>query len=337
MHAFVTGGSGYVGRNLVRALVQRGDSVRALVRSAGSARVVTELGAAPAMGELDDAAAMQRGMAGCDTVFHAAAEVGEWGPRERFWRVNVTGTANALAAARAAGVKTFVHVGTEAALCDGASLVDLDETRPLPERPLPRYPQTKNEAEKLVRAANSADMRTVVVRPRFIWGNDDTSVLALLAGAVKAGRFMWIDGGRYPTSTTHVDNVCEGLLLAAEKGRGGEAYFVTDGAPVELREFVTRLLATRGVDPGGKSVPRGVALLFARVAEWIWDAFGIASPPPAQRVAVHLFGEPVTVNDAKARRELGYRGLTSREQGLARLVPTGPQAVGQAAGEPGRA
>jgi nucleoside-diphosphate-sugar epimerase len=241
------------------------------------------------------------------------------GARASYWRINVDGTANALKAAGAAGVKAFVHVGTEAALCDGSPLVDVDESRPLPEHPLPRYPQTKNEAEKRVRAANSPRLRTVVVRPRFIWGNDDTSVLSLLAAAVTAGRFMWIDGGRYPTSTTHVDNVCEGLLLAAEKGRGGEAYFVTDGPPVELREFVTQLLATRGVQPGDKSVPRGIALFFARVIEWIWDRLGLKSTPPAQRVAIHLFGEPVTVNDAKARRELGYAGRVSREQGLARL------------------
>ena len=319
MRAFVTGGSGYVGRNLIRALRARGDEVRALTRSPGSARVVTGLGAEPVMGDLDDTAAMRRGMAGCETVFHAAAEVSEWGPREAYWKGNVEGTCNALAAARAARVRTFVHVGTEAALCDGTPLLDVDETRPLPARPLPRYPQTKNEAEKRVRAANTPDFRTVVVRPRFIWGNDDTSVLAALVAAVKAGRFMWMDGGRYPTSTTHVDNVCEGLLLAAEKGRGGEAYFVTDGAPVELRAFVTQLLATQGVDAGGRSLPKGVVLLLARASEWIWETFGLKGDPPATRMAVHLFGEPVTVNDAKARRELGYRGLVTREQGLATL------------------
>lgn len=319
MRAFVTGGSGYVGRNLIRMLRARGDAVRALVRSSGSARVVTELGADAVMGDLDDVAAMQKGMAGCDTVFHAAAEVSEWGPREAYWKGNVEGTGNALAAARAAGVKTFVHVGTEAALCDGTPLCDVDETRPLPAHPLPRYPHTKNEAEKLVRAAHVPDFRTVVVRPRFIWGNDDTSVLAALAAAVKAGRFMWMDGGRYPTSTTHVDNVCEGLLLAAEKGRGGEAYFVTDGAPIELRGFVTQMLATQGVDAGSKSLPKGLVLLLARVSEWIWETFRLKGNPPATRMAVHLFGEPVTVNDAKARRELGYRGLVTREQGLATL------------------
>jgi nucleoside-diphosphate-sugar epimerase len=317
--AFVTGGSGYVGRNLVRALRARGDEVRALARSPGSAAIVEKLGASPVMGDLDDVAAMQRGMAGCDAVFHVAALAAEWGPREEFQRFNVEGTRNTLAAARDARVPCFVHVGTEAALCDGTPLRDLDETRPLPDRALPRYPQTKNEAERLVRAANAPGLRTVVVRPRFVWGNDDTSVLAALAAAVKAGRFMWMDGGRYPTSTTHVDNVCEGLLLAAEKGRGGEAYFVTDGAPVELRAFVTQMLATRGIDAGDKSVPKWLVLPMARASEWVWDTFGLEGEPPVTRMAVHLFGEPVTVNDAKARSELGYRGAMSRERGLASL------------------
>jgi nucleoside-diphosphate-sugar epimerase len=319
MKAFVTGGSGYVGRNLIRALLARGDAVHALVRSPGSAKIVEALGATPVMGDLDDVAALQRGMAGCDAVFHSAAEVSEWGPRERFWHVNVDGTRNVLQAARAAGVGCFVHVGTEAALCDGTPLLDVDESRPLPDQPLPRYPHTKNEAERLVRAANAPGFRTVVVRPRFIWGNDDTSVLAALVAAVQAGRFMWMDGGHYPTSTTHVDNVCEGLLLAAAKGRGGEAYFVTDGAPVELRAFVTQMLATRGIDPGGKSLPKGVVLLLARISEWVWETFGLEGDPPVTRMAVHLFGEPVTVKDAKARRELGYIGKVTREQGLAAL------------------
>lgn len=322
MKAFVTGGSGYLGRNLIRALRARGDEVRALARSDAATRTVKALGAQPVAGDLDATDAMRDGMAGCDAVFHSAALAAEWGPREAFQHFNVDGTRNTLAAARAAGVPCFVHVGTEAALCDGSPLLDVDETRPLPRAPLHRYPRTKNEAERLVRAANAPGFRTVVVRPRFIWGNDDTSVLAALAAAVKAGRFMWMDDGRYPTSTAHVDNVCEGLLLAAEKGRGGEAYFVTDGAPVELRDFVTRMLATRGVDPGDKAVPRWLALMLAFGAEFIWEILGLVgvhSEPPVTRMAVYLFGEPVTVSDAKARRELGYVGKVTREQGLASL------------------
>ena len=317
--AFVTGGSGYVGRNLIRQLRQRGDEVCALARSTDSLNAVTQLGATAVRGDLDDVEAMRKGMTECEVVFHVAATVTEWGPRELFRKVNVEGTVNALAAAKSAGVRKFVHVSTEAALCDGTPLLNVDETRPLPSKPLPRYPETKGAAERLVQAANSAQMRTVIVRPRFIWGNDDTSVLAALAAAVKAGRFMWMNGGRYLTSTTHVDNVCEGLLLAAEKGKGGEIYFVTDGPPVELRGFVTQLLATQGVDPGSKSMPKGVVLALARVSEWVWDTFGLKGVPPVTRMAVHLFGEPVTINDAKARCELGYQGKTTRKQGLAGL------------------
>jgi len=322
MKAFVTGGSGYLGRNLIRHLRSRGDEVRALARSRQAIDTVTQLGATAVEGDLDNVEAMRKGMAGCDAVFHCAALAAEWGRREAFHLANVEGTALALEAARAAGVPCFVHVGTEAALCDGSPLQNVDESRPLPERALPRYPQTKNQAERLVRAANAPGFRTVVARPRLIWGNDDTSVLSAMVAAVKAKRFMWMDGGAYPTSTCHVDNVCEGLLLAAEKGRGGEAYFLTDGAPVELRGFITRLLASRGVDPGDKSIPASLALAAAYVVEFVWEIaapFGLQGEPPVTRMAVHLFGEPVTVNDAKARRELGYVGAVSREQGYATL------------------
>jgi nucleoside-diphosphate-sugar epimerase len=313
--AFVTGGSGYVGRNLIRHLVARGDKVRALARSESAAQLVQALGAEPVRGDLDDTAVLTEGMRGCSVAFHSAALVAEWGPKAEFERVNVDGTRHVIDAARAAGVQVLVHVSTEAVLADGTPIVDADETRPLPERPLPRYPASKAAAERLVVTANDAALRTVIVRPRLIWGNDDSSVLSQLEHAVNAGRYMWIDGGRYPTSSCHVDNLCEALLLAAEKGRGGEAYFVTDGAPTELRSFFTAMLRTRGE----RCVPRSVALTLATVSEKLWDMLGLKSPPPATRMAIRLIGEPVTVRDDKARSELGYVGRVSREQGLATL------------------
>ena len=89
-----------------------------------------------------------------------------------------------------------------------------------------------------------------MIRPRLVWGPGDTTVLPGLLEAVRSGQFAWIGGGRHRTSTTHVDNVVEGLLLGAREGRPGEAYFVTDGEPLVFRDFVTRLLATAGEDPG---------------------------------------------------------------------------------------
>lgn len=321
--SFVTGGSGFVGRNLIRHLRARGETVRALARSETAAQAVHAVGAEAAMGDLQDFRALRDGLSTCDVVYHAAAEVNEWGPRERYHEINVVGTQNLLTAARAAGVKKFVHVSTEAVLCDGSPLMSLQEDRPLPADPLPRYPQSKGQAEKVVLEANSPQMETVVVRPRLIWGAGDTSLLPKLTQAVKAGRFMWVNGGHFLTSTTHVDNVCEGLMLAADKGRGGQVYFVTDGAPAEFRDFIGKLLATQGVDAGSKSVPHFVALAFATVCEWLWDAFKLRGVPPASRMMVRLGGEEVTVNDGKARRELGYEGKTTREAGLAAMRNVG--------------
>jgi len=315
--AFVTGGSGYVGRNLIRALVARGDEVRALVRSERSKAVVTALGAAPVDGDLDDVPGMTAGMRGAGVVHHAAAQVDQRGTREQFYRVTVLGTEHVLAAAVAAGVRRVVHVGTEAVLADGRPIVDADETRPRAAKPAGLYPWSKGIAEERVLAANGHGIETVVIRPRFIWGGDDTSVLPELIAAVKAGRFGWIGGGHYPTSTCHVANVVEGALLAADRGTPGEIYFLTDGASTELRAFVTEMLRTQGVDAGTREVPRWVARVGAAVTAW-------RKHPPITKAEIGLFGVQVTVDDRKARRELGYVGVMTRERGLAEMAAAGP-------------
>ncbi|MGH8528785.1 MAG: NAD-dependent epimerase/dehydratase family protein [Nevskiales bacterium] len=320
MQVFVTGGSGFVGRNIIRALVARGDRVHALARSDAALQAVAALGAQGIRGDLHDLAAMQTGMKGCTVVFHAAAQVTDWGDPQLYHDINVRGTENVLTAARAAGVKRVVHISTEAVLANGMPLHNVDETRPRPDDALPRYPQSKGLAEAAVLKANGGGMHTVVVRPRFIWGRDDTSLLPQILAAVRQGKFMWIDGGRYLSSTCHIDNVVEGCLLAAEKGRPAGIYFLTDGVPVEFREFLTQLLATQGVAPGNKSLPRALAWTLAVISEAIWNLFRVKSPPPITRVVVNLIGQEVTVNDAKARRELGYQSKMSRAAGLADLV-----------------
>src|SRR5689334_16050243 len=131
MRTFVTGGSGFLGRELIRSLVAKGHSVRALARSEKSETAVKDCGAEPVKGDLDTVEAMQRGMEGCDWVFHSAAHTEEWDTDEAFWRSNVVGTDNVMAAARGARVRRFVLISSEAVLADGNPLVDVDETTPL--------------------------------------------------------------------------------------------------------------------------------------------------------------------------------------------------------------
>lgn len=293
--------------------------MRALARSERSAAAVRDAGAEPVTGDLDQVEPMRAGAEGCWYAFHAAAYVGEWGPREAYERGNVVGTANALEACRSAGVRRFVHVGTEAALMAGQPLVGVDETAPLrPDSPA-MYPSTKARAEQAVRDANDTTFETVVVRPRFVWGVGDTSVLPALKEGVERGRFAWIGGGRQPTDTTHVANVAEGLVLGAERGRPGEAYFVTDGEPVAFREFVTEMLRTQGVEIPEKNVPPVIARTLATVFETAWRALPLRGAPPVTRFAVWAASLECTIDISKARSELGYAPVKSRGEGMAEL------------------
>lgn len=317
--AFVTGGSGFIGGHLIERLVREGWTVRALARSDASAARIGGLGADAVRGDLDSADAIRDGAAGADVAFHAAAAVLEWGRREDYVRGNVIGTANALRGCREAGVRRFVHVGTEAALMAGEPLVDVDETAPLrPDSPA-YYPATKAMAERMVRAARADGFDPVVVRPRLVWGPRDTTILPGIVAAIASGRFAWISGGTHLTATTHVANVVEGLLLAAARGRPGEAYFVTDGTSVVFRDFVTRLVATAGVEVPSRSIPAVVAGPLTGIVEGIWRALRLRSTPPLSRMPLWLASQECTIDISKARSELAYEPVVSREQGLAEL------------------
>src|SRR3954467_5955570 len=318
--AFVTGGSGCMGGRLIDRLHSEGWSVRALARSDRSAEAVRARGAEPVKGDIADADAIREGAHGCEYAFHAAAHVGDWGPKSDFVRDNVVGTRNALAGTAAAGVKRFVHVGTEAALLAGQPLVNADESLPLrPESPS-LYPSTKALAEQSVRQANRpGSFETVVVRPRFVWGPGDTTVLPSIAAAVRSGQFRWIGGGRHRTSTTHVDNAVEGFWLAAQRGVPGAAYFVTDGEPQVFRDFVTRLLATQGIEPGDGELPLPVARALAAGGEAAWRALPLKGSPPLTRMALWVSSRECTIDISRARAELGYEPVVSIDEGLAAL------------------
>ncbi len=317
MQVFVTGGSGFVGGHLIEALVAAGHSVRALARSASSASKVRGYGATPVDGDLGTVAATA--LEGCDAVIHAAAFVEEWGTREQFWEGNVVGTTHMLEVARAAGVKRFIHVGTEAALFDGHDLVDVDESAPYPKKQRFLYSETKAEAERRVLAANDASLTTISIRPRFVWGPRDTSVLPAVLRMAEAGSFSWIDGGRQKTSTTYVGNLTSALLSALEHGEGGLSYFVADDGTRTIREFLTALAATRGVTLPNKNVPGAIARAAAFVVECSYRVVGAKKAPPMTRFAVTMMSRSVTVNTERARRELGWAPTVSVEEGMQRM------------------
>ncbi|MGH2706910.1 MAG: NAD-dependent epimerase/dehydratase family protein, partial [Actinomycetota bacterium] len=251
--------------------------------------------------------------------FHVAAHVKEWGRREEFERVNVGGTRRVLEACRRAGVRRMIHVGTEAALMAGHPLVNVDEDAPLRPDSRCHYCATKAMAERAVLEANGEDLETVAVRPRFVWGLGDTTILPALVSSIRSRKFRWVGDGRHRTSTTHVENVVGGLILAALHGRCGRAYFVTDGEPVVFRDFVEQLVRTQGVEAPDKTIPLVLARAIATAGEGLWSRLPLKGDPPLTRTALWLSSLEVTINIARAQAELGYEPVKTVSEGLAEL------------------
>lgn len=319
MKIFITGASGFVGGAATRRLVEAGHAVRAMSRSPASDERLQALGAEPVRGDLETVTAAQLGDS--EVVIHCAAFVEAWGAADAWERANVGGTRNMLRAAREAGVRRFIHIGTEAALVHGQDLQRVDERYPLAfDSPYP-YCRTKARAEQLVREANApaAGFVTLVLRPRFIWGPGDATLLPIILQMARSGGWVWIDGGRALTSTTYIGNLVQAIELALTAGRPGEAYFILDEGERSLREMISAMAAAAGVSLPDKALPGWLAAAGGALCEWLWRTFSLKGAPPLTRHAAMVMRRECTLVGDKARVELGYVPQVSVEEGLRRL------------------
>jgi nucleoside-diphosphate-sugar epimerase len=330
--AFVTGGSGFVGGRLIAHLLGRGWNVRALARSPQSEAQVRALGATSVKGSLNEERALREAMAGCEVVFHVAAHFKLWGKQALFDQVNVDGTRNVVNAAAATGsVRRVVAVSAAAVVMgDPEPMVDADETLPVQVRAFAPYSSSKAKGERVLLDANRVrpNFETIALRPPFIWGAGMPS-LDEMVETVHAGRWQWVDGGRQAMSSCHVDNLCEALILAADHGRGGQAYFVADDEKSTLKGFISALLATRSVSVSDKAVPFGLAWMMAGLMGTTWRLLRLKGQPPITRQMLRLTGKPFTIRTDNARADLGYAPRTTMSNGLAamRLAKIAPASL----------
>lgn len=318
MKVFVTGGSGFVGPRLITKFVDDGHEVFGLARSPSSADKVRALGATPVQGDLGGAMTLPA----VDTVVHAAAHFRFAGPRAPYLQTNVVGTQSLLRAARDSGASTFVYVSAAGVVMDdkGTPLRHVDETAPTYPNSFSGYIASKAQGEAAVLAADAPGFRTVVVRPSAIWGPGDAFGTAL-PEAIRTGRFAFVGRGEYAFATTHVDNVVEAVVCAAQRGTGGRAYFVNDRELVTFREFVAGQAQAQGLSIDKiRSVPYRVAFVAGRLLEFVAAIGPDRGDPPLTRTMIRMIGREFTPDDAAARHELGYVGEGSRAQGLQELA-----------------
>ena len=325
MRVLVTGGSGFLGGALCRALVERGDEVTAYQRSHSPA--LEALGVRQVLGNLTDAAALQAACARQDAVLHNAAKAGAWGSYDSYYQANVIGTRNVIEACRAQGVPRLVHTSTPSVTHSGRQPVQGGNERDTPyganfKAP---YPATKRIAEQEMLASNGPELSTVSLRPRLIWGPGDTQLLPRLVERARAGRLRFIDGGHNRMDTTYIDNAVQAHLDALAKLRpgaacAGRAYFISNGEPQSVREIVNNLLACAGVVPVTKSIPYPIAYAAGALLEKLWPRLGREDEPPMTRFLAEQLSTPHWYDISGAARDLGYRPQVSTAEGLRRTA-----------------
>lgn len=313
------------------------------------------LGAEVIGGDLHDPAALVRGCQGCGTVFHVAGRVGVWGPPDDFFRVNVDGSRAVLDAARAAGVPRFVYTSSPSVVYNGGDLAGVDESAPLCTAAPCAYPTSKAAAEKLVLAANTPGFATTALRPHLVWGPGDRNVVPRVLALAEKGRLRIVGAGTNRVDVTHIENVLDAHLLAEQalgnchqtgdsrSARGtasatqpstgnresglpapaspaGKPYFITNGEPIILWDWINELLRGLGRPPVTRRVSLRTAYLAGGVLEALWRVLPLGGEPPMTRfVAKELATDHWFRIDA-ARRDLGYIPRISMAEGTAALV-----------------
>lgn len=324
MKILVTGGGGFLGQALCRALRAQGHEVVSFQRRHSQA--LAAMGVGQVRGDLADASAVAHAVAGVDAVFHNAAKAGAWGSYQSYFQANVVGTRNVVAACRAHGVGRLVYTSTPSVTHRasypveglGADQVPYGDGFQAP------YPATKAIAEQEVLAANGPALAVVALRPRLIWGPGDAQLLPRLAERAHAGRLRIVGTGENLVDTTYIDNAVQAHLdafahLAPGAACAGKAYFISNAEPLPIREVLNRLLEAVGAPPVTRSIPFTTAYRIGAVCERLWPLLRLRGEPPMTRFLAEQLSTAHWYSMEPARRDFGYQPRVGFDEGLTRL------------------
>jgi dihydroflavonol-4-reductase len=313
---FVTGGTGFIGGEVVRQLRARGDEVVCLVRNPEKGAKVAALGCQLAAGDLSDAAAVKAGMEGCDAVIHAAAmyEVGIPAKQHpAMWEANVAGTELVMKAALEAKIARIVYVSTVGVFGNTHKKV-VDETYEHPGQEYTSYyEETKLEAHRIVkRMIAEQGLPAIIVQPGGVYGPGDTSQVADLLEQFFAGKLPLLPFPELGICMTHVEDIANGILLALDKGKLGEIYVIS-GPATTMREAIETVAAVSGRKAPKRALPTPLMKAMVPIGPLVGKLMG--QPPNLRELISSADGVTFWASYEKAGRELGYapRGL---EEGL---------------------
>ena len=322
MNVLVTGGGGFMGMALIKRLIAEGHKITSFSRR--EYPLHWALGINSIQADIRDFKAIEEACKNKDVVFHLAAKVGIWGPYDHYYSTNVTGTENVIKACRNQGVKRIVFTSSSSVVFDGSDLDGIDESYPYPEQHGSHYSATKAEAEQLIIEANTEALKTVSLRPHLVWGPYDAHLVPGILKRASSGRLRRIGDKEHFIDTTYIDNMTDAIVLAADALENkpevaGRNFFVTNGEPARVWDFVNSIIQIAGHPPVQKKIPEKVAMFAAGMAEWSHKAFKIRSEPFMTRFAIKELCTNHWFDITAAKEILGYDPKVSYAEGFKHL------------------
>ena len=325
MKILVTGGGGFLGRGLCYALKERGDQVVSFQRN--HSPVLQQWGIEQICGDLSDREAVMTATQGIEMVIHTAAKAGGWGNYRAYYQANVVGTEHILDACRHHHITRLLYTSTPSVVHQARVPIagQTAEDVPYATQFLAHYPATKALAEQRVLSANSATLATVALRPRLIWGPGDPHLLPRLVDRATKGRLRLIGDGSNHVDTTFITNAVHAHMAAAHFLQigatcAGRAYFISNNEPMAMVDFLNKVLAALGAPTLTKTLSRQMGYRLGALCEWIWTTLRLATEPPLTRFIAEQMSTTHWYSMEPARRDFGYKPITTIEQGLAQLA-----------------
>ncbi len=317
MKVLVTGGTGFLGRYVARALHQRGDQVSLLGRNFSAAPDLLAQGARPVRADLRDAAAVSQACAEMDAVCHCGALSAPWGQRADFLAINAGGTQSVIDGCRKHRVRRLVYISSPSVVFDGRDHHNLAESAPYPDRFTSIYALTKKLGEDFVRAAS--DVPSVILRPKALFGPGDQSLLPRLTAAARTGRLPQIGDGCNLVDLTYIENAAEAAVLALTVPAAvGKTYTITNGEHARLWEVIRQVLQRLNISTPKRVLPVRLAWSAALLMEAAAALTG--REPLLTRYSVLILARTQTYDITAAQRDLGYQPRHSLAQGIEKTL-----------------
>jgi 2-alkyl-3-oxoalkanoate reductase len=315
----VTGATSLLARTTAEILLARGDDVVCLQRGCST------LAAEQVTADIRDATAVQRAAAGCDAIVHAAAKVGVIGSWDDYRAINVDGTNNVLAAARAAGIERMVYVSSPSVAHGGDAIAGLGATPPVLGRKHAFYAESKALAEQAALAANTSGLAVVAIRPHLVWGPGDTQLVGRIVDRARSGRLALVGGGAALIDTTYITNAAESLVAALDRVRpgaacAGRAYVIANGEPRPIRDLIAGICAAANVTFAPRDVPLAIAKVVGSLVERAWTISRRSTEPPLTRFLAEQLGTAHWFDPRPARDDLGWTPRITIDEGLEALA-----------------